>query len=186
MESIEARIKRLKSNAPDEAIGNILNAICNSYLPELSVAAQEELSNSLILGIHSIASTVAEHIFLRRGKSGFKFYLENFVDGEDDDLKFSNISGQLYDWRNVIAHQFLSGQGHMFGYNYKMNSGYKVDNGVTLINPYIFFTQVKNAFENYGQARTKYKVYDYMQLLTTEEMQKSKDLFLDTFLKSVN
>lgn len=182
METFAQRLKRFSSNSPVEFIETILNSIHNFYIPELSIASQNKQSNLLILGAHSIIETISENVFLKKGVAGFKFYLENFVDGNTDGFKFSEIADDLNDWRNVIAHQYISKLGHSLGYDYTLSVGYKIDNDIILINPTLLFDQFESAFQASG-IRCAKKIWDYGKLLSVEEMEKAKEEFLRKFQK---
>ncbi len=114
METFEQRLQRFKSEEPAEFIETILLSIQNSFIPELVIASENRCSDLLILGIHSVIETVSENIFLKKGVSGFKFYLENFVDADKEGFRFSEIADVLNDLRNIIAHQKISKLGHSF------------------------------------------------------------------------
>lgn len=181
-EIFQQRLQRFQNNSPIEFIETILNSIHNFYIPELQMAADNKQSNLLILGIHSIIETISENVFLRKGIAGFKFYLENFVDGKADGFKFSEIADDLNDWRNIIAHQYISKLGHVFGYDYALSAGYKIDDDIILVNPALMFDQFEGAFRASGNKTAK-KIWDYDKLLSVEEMEKAKEKFLKLFQK---
>lgn len=182
METFSQRLQRFSNNSPVEFIETILNSIHNFYIPELSIAYHNKQSNLLILGIHSIIETISENVFLKKGVAGFKFYLENFVDGNADGFRFTEIADDLNDWRNVIAHQYISKLGHSLGYDYALSVGYKIDNDIILINPALMFDQFEGAFQASGNKTAK-KIWDYDKLLSAEEMEKAKEEFLKKFQK---
>ena len=179
MDTFDQRLKRFENNSPIEFIETILDSIHNFFIPELKIASENKQSNLLILGIHSIIETISENIFLQNGVNGFKFYLENFVDGDKEGFKFSEIATELNDWRNIIAHQYISKLGHSFGYDYSLNVGYKVDNSVVLLNPQILFEQFISAFENKNQ--TKASIWNYQNFLTEQQREEAKKKFIDKF-----
>ncbi len=93
----------------------------------------------LILGIHAVAETWAEILFKDKTNTGFKTYLELYVDGNSDDQKLSKIAEILNDKRNIIAHQWLSCQGHWFGFDFDMKEGWREKDGITYVNPKVYF-----------------------------------------------
>jgi len=181
METFEQRLQRFKSEEPAEFIETILLSIQNSFIPELVIASENRCGDLLILGIHSVIETVSENIFLKKGVSGFKFYLENFVDADKEGFRFSEIADVLNDLRNIIAHQKISELGHSFGYDYGTQVGYKIDGTIIMLNPSIFFEQFKSAFKK--GIKTKRLIWDYAQLLSPEHKEKAKRKFIQKFKK---
>jgi len=59
---------------------------------------------------------------------------------------FSEIADELNDWRNIVAHQYISKLGHSFSYDYSISAGYRIENGIIILNPTIFFEQFQSAF----------------------------------------
>lgn len=185
METFNHRLQRFQNNPPNEFIQTILNSINNFYIPELAEASKSRLSNILILGIQSIVETISENIFLKKGVEGFKFYLENFVDSDMEGFRFSEIADELNDWRNIIAHQYISKLGHSFGYDYNITVGYRIDGTIIILNPSIFFEQFNNAFMGAfkKEVKTKLLIWNYKQLLSNEQMEEAKKKFIQKYTK---
>jgi hypothetical protein len=98
------------------------------------------------------------------GKEGTKFYLENFVDGNTTDKKFSLITDEIHDARNVMAHQgYSSLQQRVEYFNSDMTEGWKQEAGTIYINPSIYAGQFEYAFtrgthvQKYRRTIRKYK-----------------------------
>src|SRR3989338_7301474 len=180
METFSQRLQRFQNNSPVEFIETILNSIHNCRIPKLEIASKNQLSELLILGIHTSIETISENIFLQKGIDGFKFYLENFVDAEKDGFRFSEIAVELNDWRNIIAHQYISKLGHSFGYDYTISTGYRVENGTIILNPKIFFDQFQSAFLANG-SKTKRKIWDYEKNIASDKIEEAKTKFLAKF-----
>ena len=174
-ESFQKRLERFERNTPGEFILTLLNSIDNHYIPQLKNAVVNKQDHLLILGIHSIIETISEHIFLKPGKDGFKYYLENFVDIDKDGCRFSNIAKELNDWRNIIAHQFISKLGHFIIIDYLIDVGYPWNDETLHINPNVFFEQFDSAFSANG------KIWDYDKFLSPDEMEKAKIKFIKQF-----
>jgi len=179
METFDKRLQRFQNNSPVEFIETILNSIYNFYIPELQMAADNKQSQLLILGLHSIIETISENVFLKKGVEGFKFYLENFVDIIEDGGRFSEIADELNDWRNIVAHQYISKLGHSFGCDYTISVGYQVENGIIILNPKLFFDQFKSAFSTEG--RTKKRLWDYKKIIASDKIEEAKTKFLAKF-----
>ena len=90
-----------------------------------------------------------------RGPAGTKFYLENFVDGDTEDRKFSLISDDIHEMRNVMAHQWWSSSTHDVALNHEMPEGWKLAGDILHINPIIYAEQFARAFEK-GELIDKY------------------------------
>lgn len=180
METYQQRLQRFQNNSPIEFIATILHSISVFYIPELKIAADNKQSNLLILGLHSAIETISENIFLEKGVKGFKFYLENFVDTDEDGGRFSQIADELNAWRNIIAHQWISKFGHSLVYDYSISTGYKIENGIIILNPKTFFKQFQSAFSE-NNNKTKRKIWDYRKMITIDKMKKAKAKFLSKF-----
>jgi len=180
METYEQRLKRFKNSSPIVFIETILLSIQNNFIPQLDTALENKLNDLLILGIHSVIETISENIFLKKGKDGFKFYLENFVDVDKNGFRFSEIADVLNDLRNIIAHQKISRLGHSFGYDYNIDVGYKKDNTIIYLNPLIFLEQFKSGFKD--GSKTKRRIWDYKKLLKQKQMRESKIKFISKFI----
>ena len=179
-ETFQQRLQRFKNNSPIEFIETVLNSIHNFYIPELQVASENKQSNLLILGLHSIIETISENVFLKKGVDGFKFYLENFVDINEEGGRFSEIADELNDWRNIVAHQYISKLGHSFGYDYAISIGYQIENGTIVLNPKIFFEQFQSAFLS-NDCKTKRQIWDYEKIIASDKMEEAKIKFLAKF-----
>ncbi len=182
MEKFEKRLQRFEKNPPSEFAETLINGIHNFYIiNELQVANENKLSCLLVMGIHSTIETLSEHIFLKKGRKGLEFYLTNFVDGKESGRKFSKISEEINNMRNIIAHQFISKMGHSFTWDYNLKTGYKIENDIMHFNPSVYFDQFHNAF--FGGDKTKYSIHDYKKLLSENEVSKAKEKFIELFKK---
>lgn len=181
METYEHRVARFSNNPPDEIILSILDSFRNFFIPQLSIASEKGLYELLILGIHSGIETISEHIFLKPGVPGFRFYLENFVDVDSagEGFHFSEIASDLNELRNNIAHQWLSAQGHMVGYDDEQKQGYRYEDGILWVNPIVYFQQFKSAFGDQGV--TRYRLLEYKMLLDEASLEHVKTRFLKQF-----
>ena len=179
-ESFNKRLKRFRDNSPVEIIGTLLNSIANCFNNEITLAVEKDnyQTSLLFLGIHAVALTISEALFNRRGLSGYKFFLEKFVDGDTNDRKFSKIANSIHDWRNVLAHQWISQKGHKIGYNYGMNLGWKKENGVIFINPKIYCEQYLKAFKSDG------RIWKYENFLSDSDLERAKNRMIEKYVKS--
>lgn len=177
METFEKRLKRFLCTDVYEIPETLLNSINNHFLPEIRIAGQHKNTRLIFLGTHAIIQTVTENIFGLRGKPGTKFYLENFVDGATLDRKFSLISDDLHEIRNVMAHQWLSVKMHDWAANYQITEGWKLESNTLHVNPDIYLEQFLDAYGAGG------RVWDYENLITKKELLIRKYYYLQDWLE---
>ncbi len=171
------RLKRFQENSYVESIETLLNSIDNYFNNEIRLAAGNYQSSLLFMGIHASALTISEVFFNETTLMGYKHFLEQYVDGDEEDRKFSSIAGTIHDWRNVLAHQWLGSIGHEVGYDYEMQNGWQKRGDVTFINPRIYSEQYLSAFKAGG------KIWDYQQMFTEEQLNEIKGRVIDKYLK---
>src|SRR5579872_5080707 len=170
------RLARFQNGSPVEIIETLLNSIANFYNGEIAQAADLRLWLLVVLGIHSVALTTSEGIFDKKGLTGFTFFLENFMDEDKEGFKFSDIAYQIHNYRNVVAHQWLSASGYDFGIDEGMTKGWEERDGVTYFNPKVYYETFKNSVFGRGG-----KIWDYKQLLTPEAMEAAKTRLLKKY-----
>ena len=178
-ETKEKRLKRFQDNPPYEVISTLLSSIASFFNNEIVLTTKENnyQSSLLFLGIHSVALTISEGLFNKTGSSGYKLFLEKFMDGDTPDTKFSSIANSIHNWRNTIAHQWLGSIGHTIGYDYKMLLGWEKREDVTFINPRIYLEQYMKAFSSGG------KIWNWENLLTDQEKEDSKKRLIYKYLE---
>lgn len=167
-ESYNKRLKRLQEGSPIEAVETLLHSIAFYFNNEIKETPKKYQTSLLFLGIHAAIFTISEALFGKTGLDGYKHFLEKFIDGETEDLKFSKIASKLHGWRNNLAHNWLVKTGHTFGYYYEMRYGWKEHKGVTYVNPEIYCEQYLNVFSSKG------KIWNYSDYLTEQELEEAK------------
>ncbi len=177
--NFEENLARFNSGSPMEYIETLINGQHNWMINQLEVAHANKLDSLLILGIHAVIENLNEYVFQIKGIEGFKFYLKNFVDGEEPGLKYSLICAQINTMRNIIAHQFFSKLGHSFAFDRSLRTGYLISDGELRFNPSMYFDQFKSAFLQGG--KTQYRVHDYQKFITEDTMIRGKKKFLESF-----
>jgi len=179
-ESKEKRLKRFQDGNPVEIIENLLLSINNYVNNEISLTINKGTYQPclLFLGIHSVALTISEAFFDKKGEKGYKLFLEKFVDGNNRDKKFSEIAHEIHSWRNVMAHQWLASSGHNIGYDYEMSLGWEKTNGVTFINPKIYCNQYLGAFRGDNG-----RIWDYKNFLSNGELENVKNRLIKKYLE---
>lgn len=177
MERPNQRIKRLTEGKPDESILTLLNSQGTYFVDaELKPALKRGLWNLLILGIHAVAETWAELIYPKvNALTRFKLYLENFVDGDEENVKFSLIAKEINDWRNVIAHQWLGSIGHKIGFDTNIPEGWIKKGDILTINPKIYYECFESKFDLIW-AKIK-------QITTPSERETMKQIIINKYCK---
>ncbi len=147
MESFKERLKRYTNENDLEIFGWLTVFLRNAYLPEIRSAKENRRYHCVYLLIHAIMQMVSENMFGLRGKDGTKFYLENFVDGNTRDTKFSLVADEIHDARNVMAHQGYSSLQHRVEYlDDEMTAGWKKEADTLHFNPAIYAAHFERAF----------------------------------------
>jgi hypothetical protein len=147
MESFDQRLKRYTSQNDLEIFGWLTIWLQNAYLSELRLAKENRLYHSVYLITHAIIQIVAEKMFGLRGRNGTEFYLQNFVDGDTRDRRFSLVADDIHGARNVMAHEGYSSLQHRVNYfSDEMAEGWKREANTVFLNPAIYAEQFQNAF----------------------------------------
>ena len=81
IEPFEKRLARFQNGSPIESIETPLNSIANFFNNEIIITPERFQTSLLFLGIHAVALTVSEIFWDLKGESGYKKFLETFVDG---------------------------------------------------------------------------------------------------------
>lgn len=179
-ETKDQRLNRFTTGHPYEVVATITNSMANHFVNELRAVFDNPANyqtSLMFLGTHSIALTLAHGYFNKGGEQGYKLFLEQFIDGDTPDTKFSTVADQIHEWRNVLAHRWINVAGHSFSYDFGMSEGWKIDGEFLLVNPKIYLDQFLKAFGPSG------KIYQYDRVLTTEEMwEAAKQRFISKYV----
>ncbi len=177
IEPFEKRLARFQNGSPIESIETLLNSIANFFNNEIVLTPEKYQTSLLFLGIHSVALTISEIFWDLNGEAGFKKFLETFVDGDTEDIKFSYVSDKIHSWRNVLAHQWLASSGYEIQYDYEMKAGFEISDNLLRINPKIYCDRYIKAFSAGG------KIWKYDKLFTASELESAKQRIIDKFVK---
>lgn len=177
IEPFKKRLARFQNGSPIESIETLLNSIANFFNNEIIITPEKFQTSLLFLGIHAVALTVSEIFWNLKGESGYKKFLETFMDGDTKDTKFSSVAGKIHNWRNILAHQWLGSSGYNIQYNYATNLGFELKNDLLVINPKIYCDCYIKAFSAGG------KIWEYQKLLTGLELNSAKQRIIDKFVK---
>lgn len=179
-ETSEKRLKRFQDGSPIESIETLLNSIDNYFNNEIRATIRDlqyPQTSLLFLGIHAAILTISEAFFNDKGASGYKLFLQKYVDGTEDANQFSLIAEDIHDWRNIIAHQWLSNKGHGLSYAYGLDQGWKREDDILHINPRIYCEHYLDAFSGGG------KIWRYSSDLTQHELEEIKQRIINKFVK---
>lgn len=175
-EDKDKRLRRLSKGSPIEIIETLLNSIDNFFNNQIDLAAENDLWHLVILGDHAVALILSEGLFGEAGINGFKTFLEKFVDNTKPGFDFSAIASDIHNWRNVIAHQWLSSSGYDFGLDFEMEMGWEKRDEITYFNPSLYHQSFSSAFSGGG------RIWQYQKILTEEQMQEAKDRLLKKYI----
>lgn len=153
MEPFNKRLIRFIDNSPGEIVFTLVNSIQNIFIREITKAKEDGLVFITFLGTHAVMLTISEKMFGKTGIGGVKFFLKEFVDGDTDDLKFSEIADDIHLLRNSTAHEWLTSHGYQLGIDSKIPEGWRKEGDIIVINPNIYFEQFLNAFSVEGRIR---------------------------------
>ena|SRR3989344_3040785 len=177
IEQIEKRIARFQAGSPNESIATLLNSLANYFNNEIAVAPDKRQTALLFLGIHAAVLTISEIFWGLNGVAGYRKFLEEFVDGDEEAVKFSLVADKIHNWRNVLAHQWLASSGYKIQYDYDMQSGFVTNDNVLVINPKIYCDHYIRAFSADG------KVWEYEQVLSESELEDAKQRIIEKFVR---
>jgi hypothetical protein len=175
MESFEDRLRRFLNSTEEEIPLNLMLWGQNFLLPQLRIAKQHLLDNLIFLGTHAFIQTFSEKVFGKTGLSATTFFLQNFLDGPNQDQQFSLIADELHEMRNVMAHKLFSSKTHTMVLDYGMSEGWKKALGVLRVNPMVYAEQFEAALDG-G------RLWDWEQFTTKETSIKQKYLFIKDWL----
>ena len=177
MEDKQKRLKRLSEGKPVEIIDTLLNSMQNFFMGEIGSASENNLLYLVILGDHAVALTISEGLFGKVGVGGYKLFLEKFVDQAKEGFNFSEIAEDIHNWRNVIAHQWLSSSGYDFGIDLDLNLGWQKRGSITYFNPKLYHEAFNKTFSGGG------KIWKYADILDEKQMQEAKERLLEKYIK---
>jgi hypothetical protein len=107
-ETMSQRLKRYVDNPVIDTLGWMTMYLQNQPAVELRRAREAKLYLCVYLLAHSIIQTVSELMFGMTGLEGTHYFLEQFADGNSSDKRFSLISEDIHEIRNLIAHRAYS------------------------------------------------------------------------------
>jgi len=161
LETFHSRLKRFVDNDVFEIPETLLNSVQGFMLPEIRVTADKGAWHLAFSGIHSVMQTVGEKIFNLRPLDATKFYLENFVDQEQPDLRFSEVSAELHEIRNIGSHRWFGKAMHFHVLNADQSEGWKHLGEILYLNPNVYHDAFQTGFQD--------KLWDFWSNYDDEE-----------------
>ena len=165
---------------PPKGAVNLLILSINSFLNNEiadTVKNKPPQSSLLFIGIHSVAQTLGEVLFGERSVKGYRKFLEEFIDGSEEDNQYSLIANEIHSWRNILAHGWLSLRGFQIEYDYEMKEGFKKMGNDLYINPKIYLNLYLSAFNNDG------RIVKYINNMNKLELSRSQKVIKDKYLR---
>jgi hypothetical protein len=175
MESGTDRLRRFREGPPLEIVDTLLNSIDNYMNREIALALTAECWDLTILGIHAVALTVSEGLYGTAGPEGFKLFLKNFVDVDEEGYDYSIIGGLIHNYRNNLAHQWLAESGYGFGFDTGLVVGWSKIDDITYLNPRAYGESYLGSFSVGG------KVWDWATTLEPSEQEAAKARLVSKF-----
>lgn len=171
-ETPEELINSVINGDPTDAVNLLISSISNFLNNEIAATANNNppQTSLMFMGIHSAVLTVSEVLFRDRAASGYKKFLEEFMDEDTEGKKFSLISQEIHAWRNILVHGWLSLRGHNIEYDYQMREGFKNKGNDLYINPKIYLELYLTAFNKNG------RIWQYIEKMTGAELIKAQDI----------
>lgn len=170
-ESPDRRLARFQRNGHVETIETLLNSINNHFNNEIRVTPTEKQTSLMFIGIHASILTIGEVFFNNKTQNNrtnqfqnYKDFLINFVDGVTPDTTFSTVADTIHEWRNIIAHQWISTAGHSIEYDYDHPLGWEKRDSLLILNPKIYCEAYLSAFGKGG------KIWKYDTFFSPQEL----------------
>jgi hypothetical protein len=147
-ETLSDRLKRYVDRPVIDTLGWMTMYLQNQPAVELKRAREAKLYFCVYLLAHSISQTVSDLMFGLVGLEGTHYFLEQFADGETADRRFSMISEDIHEIRNIIAHRAYSKRQHETQYFIDdISEGWRRDpDGTLVVNPAIYGIQIEDVF----------------------------------------
>ena len=174
MEPFTDRLCRFLAHE-DEVPVTLLVWAQNSLLPQVRVAIANRFDNLTFLSIHAFIQTFSERVLGRQGRDATRYFLESFMDKGVSSRQFSQVSDEIHEMRNVMAHQLFSSRTHDLVLDYAMAEGWRRDQTALRINPDVYAEQFIAAIDG-G------RLWQWKNFVTHEQRIKQKYLFVRDWL----
>lgn len=174
MEPLTDRLRRFLAHE-DEVPVTLLVWAQNCLLPQVRVAKDNRFDNLTFLSIHAFIQTFSEKALGKQGREATRYFLQSFMDDAVPNRQFSQVSDEIHEMRNVMAHQLFSSRTHDLALDYIMAEGWRRDQTVLRINPDVYAEQFIAAVDG-G------RLWQWKDFVTHEQRIKQKYLFVRDWL----
>lgn len=174
MEPFSDRLRRFLSHK-DEVPLTLLVWAQNLLLPQVRVAKENRLDNLTFLSTHAFIQTFSEKALGKQGRAATRCFLQSFMDDAVPNRQFSQVSDEIHEMRNVMAHQLFSSRTHDIALDYTMAEGWLRDQTILRINPDVYAEQFITAVDG-G------RLWQWKNFVTHEQQIKQKYLFVRDWL----
>ena len=154
----------------------LLSSIRSFFVPEIEATLKAGSFELFFLGIHAVMQIVGETIFGKTRLTATRYYLENFVDGDTPDTRFSEHAELLHESRNIGAHLWYGRHMHDWKIDLDQPEGCKDVANKLHFNPTVFMDCFLDGFDG-G------RIWELETLLTEEDWFQRKYRFLAEFLR---
>lgn len=174
MEPFGDRLRRFLSHE-DEVPLTLLVWAQNFLLPQVRVAKENRLDNLTFLSTHAFIQTFSEKALGKQRRAATRYFLQSFMDDAVPNRQFSQVSDEIHEMRNVMAHQLFSSRTHDIAIDYTMAEGWRRDQTLLRINPDVYAEQFVAAVDG-G------RLWQWKNFVTHEQRIKQKYLFVRDWL----
>jgi hypothetical protein len=174
VESFTDRLRRFLAHE-DEVPLTLLVWAQNLLLPQLRVAKENRLDNLIFLGTHAFVQAFSEKALGVQGRVASKCFFRWFMDDAMSDRQFSQVSDEIHEMRNVMAHQLFSSRTHIIAIDYTMAEGWRREPALLRINPDVYAEQFITAVDG-G------RLWEWKNFVTSEQRIVQKYRFVRDWL----
>jgi len=153
METFEERLRRFMDGRPVNIFGWMTVWAQNELLPQIRTVNRPGHEVLLFVGCHTFIQGFMEKTYGIKGPPATHEFLARFMDGRAQHMRFSAISAEIHEMRNVMAHQVYSSRTHDIALDYRLGDGWQRVASTLHLNPSIFGDQFIAALDG-GRLRT--------------------------------
>ncbi|SRR6266852_5663476 len=139
----------------------------NELEPQVNLVNKPGYETALFLVTHGFVQTFMEKVYDLKGPSATHEFLRRFIDGAKKKDKFSHISGDIHEMRNVMAHQLYSSKTHDIALDFTIATGWDTISGRLHVNPKIYGDRFRDAID--GGRLTTWRKYINRIALTRQK-----------------
>jgi hypothetical protein len=153
METFDERLRRYMDGRPVNIFGWMTVWAQNELVPQIKRVNKSGNEVLLFVGCHTFIQGFMEKTYGIRGSQATHDFLSRFMDGRALHDRFSAISADIHEMRNVMAHQIYSAATHTIAFDYTLKTGWQRVGSNLHISPQVFGDQFIAALDG-GRLRT--------------------------------